>query len=100
MVLGQSYYVYILANKRRTVLYTGKSSDLTRRMIEHKRKLSPQSFTARYNVDRLVYFESFEFSDDASSREKQIKAGSRRKKIELIESVNPKWEDLSKDWDV
>ncbi len=95
MELGAIFYVYILTNKRRTVLYTGKTHDLSRRMIEHKQKLSRKSFTARYNVDQLVYFEEFGDEEESRLREKQIKSGSRQKKIELINSMNPNWKDLS-----
>ena len=100
MTLDQAYYVYIMANKRRTTLYTGKSSDLQIRVIEHKKKLSPKSFTARYNIDRLVYYEGFSTDEEARQREHQIKAGSRIKKIELIEQMNPDWDDLSNGWDL
>ena len=94
MELDSQYYVYIMTNKRKTVLYTGKTHDLSRRVLEHKRKLSPTSFTARYNIDRLVYFETFADHEDAKLRELQIKAGSRQKKLDLINSLNPEWEDL------
>ena len=87
------YYVYILSNKRNTVLYTGVSNNLIRRLWEHKNSTG-SSFTKRYNVDKLVYFENFSSIDDAIAREKQIKAGSRKKKIILIESMNPQWKDL------
>ncbi|GAB5410830.1 MAG: GIY-YIG nuclease family protein [Balneolaceae bacterium] len=96
MEIGTTYYVYILTNKRRTVLYTGKTHDLSRRMTEHKQKLLPKSFTARYNIDRLVYFEIYGDTEEAKQREQQIKAGSRQKKIDLINSMNPEWKDLSK----
>lgn len=99
MELDQTYYMYLMANKHRTVIYTGKTSDLHRRIKEHKMKLSPKSFTARYNIDRLVYFEGFETNEEAKQREHQIKAGSRQKKIDLIEKENPEWKDLSAGWD-
>ena len=67
-------------------------------MIEHKTKVHPRSFTARYDVDKLGYFEEIQSIDDAIDREKQIKAGSRSKKIRLIMSMNPEWEDLSDDF--
>ncbi len=88
-------YVYIMTNKNNTVLYTGVTSDLKERVIQHKQKLHSQSFTARYNICKLVYFEEFEYINEAINREKQIKGGSRRKKIELINKINPEWEDLS-----
>ncbi len=95
MEIGPTYYVYILSNKRRTVLYTGRTHDLSKRMIEHKQKLVPKSFTARYNIDRLIYFEKYGDEEEAKQREYQIKAGSRQKKIDLIRSINPDWKDLS-----
>ena len=89
------YYVYILTNQNNTVLYTGVTNNLERRVYEHKNKLL-KGFTCRYNVDKLVYFETTESIESAIAREKQIKAGSRQKKIALIEKNNPTWQDLSK----
>jgi len=89
----KSYYVYIITNKNNTVLYTGITNSLKRRIWEHKTKLI-DGFTKRYNVEKLVYYEAFNNPQDAIKREKQIKAGSRKKKIELINSLNNKWEDL------
>ena len=89
-----NYYIYILTNDLNTVLYTGVTNDLFRRISEHKNKLNPKSFSAKYNLNKLVYFESFFNVNDAIAREKQIKAGSRRKKILLVESLNPEWKDL------
>jgi putative endonuclease len=86
-------HVYILTNQYHTVLYTGVTSDLYNRILEHKYKVYP-GFTAKYNVHKLVYFESFEDINEAIAREKQIKAGSRQKKLNLINSMNPDWEDL------
>ncbi len=86
-------YVYILTNKRNTVLYTGVTANLARRIEQHRQK-AIDGFTRRYNLDKLVYVEGFDSIIDAIAREKQIKAGSRRKKIELIESVNSVWEDM------
>ncbi|MDN5872753.1 MAG: GIY-YIG nuclease family protein [Sinobacteraceae bacterium] len=91
------YYVYILTNSTNRVLYTGVTNNLERRIAEHKQKRVP-GFTQRYNVDRLVFYETGMDVYAALSREKQIKAGSRQKKIELIESVNQQWRDLSDDW--
>jgi len=88
-------YVYILTNKNNTVLYTGVTNDLKRRLEEHIQKINPNSFTSRYNLYKLVYYESFFLIGDAITREKQIKAGSRSKKVALINSVNPTWNDLS-----
>jgi putative endonuclease len=78
-------------------LYTGVTNDLTKRVFEHKNKLLP-GFTAKYNITRLVYFEETNNVQAALAREKQIKGWLRKKKIALISSVNPQWEDLSADW--
>ena len=86
-------YVYLLANKHNNVLYTGVTSDLMRRVYEHKNKLV-RGFTQKYNVDRLVYYEACENIVVAIEREKQIKAWSRKKKDELINTLNPEWYDL------
>ena len=88
------YYVYIMTNKLNSVLYIGVTNDLTRRVYEHKSKVEPNSFTAKYNVDKLVYFESTNSIESAIAREKQLKGGSRKKKIDLINSANPDWNDL------
>ncbi len=90
--------VYILTNDRRTVLYTGVTADLQTRVVEHKARRDPRSFTARYNAVRLVYYELTSNIAAAIAREKQIKAGSRSKKVALIESINPDWSDLSAEW--
>jgi len=87
------YCVYIMANKAGTVLYTGVTNDLARWVFEHKGKFVP-SFTSRYNITRLVYFEVFDDPESAILREKQIKAGSRAKKLALISGMNPHWNDL------
>ncbi|MBQ4078268.1 GIY-YIG nuclease family protein [bacterium] len=89
-------FVYILFNKSDGVLYTGVTSDLVKRVFEHKSKVI-KGFTQKYNVDKLGYYEVFEDIEQAILREKQIKAGSRKKKIELIESINPEWRDLYED---
>jgi putative endonuclease len=89
----KNYCVYILTNKNNTVLYVGVTNNLTRRIWEHKSKLI-EGFTKKYNVDKLVYFESFDNPDDAIKREKQLKAGSRKKKVELISKLNPEWKEL------
>jgi putative endonuclease len=86
--------IYILASKTHSTLYVGVTSDLYTRLIEHRSKHHPTSFTAKYNVSKLVYFEKFHSIVEAISREKQIKGGSRQKKIDLVNSTNPKWEDL------
>ena len=98
MIEYRTYQVYILTNKNHTVLYTGVTSNLRRRVEEHKTKLHPRSFTARYNVDELVYYEQFFDIGEAIVREKQIKAGSRKKKLELIDAFNPEWQDLFVDF--
>jgi len=86
--------VYIITNNHHTTLYVGVTSDLPGRVTKHKCKFYPNSFSARYNVHKLVYFERFSSIVEAIDREKQIKAGSRQKKIDLINSINPRWEDL------
>lgn len=82
-----------MTNKMNTVLYTGVTNHIQRRVYEHKRKLI-KGFTKRYNVTKLVYYEVFEDPYNAIAREKQIKGGPRQKKINLISSVNPHWKDL------
>ncbi len=91
------YYVYILTNKRNGTLYTGVTRSLLRRVWEHKNKIR-KGFSNKYDLHRLVYLESFYDIHNAITREKQIKAGSRKKKITLIEEANPNWNDLSADW--
>jgi putative endonuclease len=86
--------LYIMANERNTTLYVGVTSDLFSRIVEHRTKHYPQSFTARYNLTKLVYYESFHSIEEAIAREKQIKGGSRKKKEKLIQSINPDWKDL------
>lgn len=90
------YYVYILANASKT-LYTGMTNDLERRIFEHKHKIIP-GFAKRYNLARLVYFEDTTDVKQAIAREKEIKGWVRKKKIALIESTNPIWDDLSCNW--
>jgi putative endonuclease len=87
-------FIYITTNKNNTVLYTGVTSDLFKRINEHKAGYHPNSFTKRYNVTKLVYFEAFPRIEEAIAREKQIKSGPRQKKIALIENMNPEWIDL------
>lgn len=86
-------YVYLLANKTNTVIYTGVTSDLQKRVYEHREKVV-EGFTKKYNVNKLVYYEIFDNIEEAILREKQIKAGSRNKKIELIKNANPGFRDL------
>ena len=89
-------YVYILANDTNVCLYTGVTNDLERRLYEHKHELDPKSFTAKYHVHKLVFYEETPDPYAAVSREKQIKSWSRKRKNQLIESMNPSWDDLSK----
>ncbi|MBI4548912.1 MAG: GIY-YIG nuclease family protein [Ignavibacteriae bacterium] len=91
--MNKYFYVYIMTNKWNTVLYTGVTNDVRRRVYEHKEKMI-DGFTKRYNINKLVYYEVFEEPYHAIAREKQIKAGSRKKKIKLIEGMNPQWKDL------
>jgi len=91
------YYVYILSNKKNGTLYVGMTNDLERRMFEHKHKLI-EGFTKKYNLNRLIYFEQFQYVNDAIKREKQLKNWNRQWKIDLIEKDNQDWKDLSFDW--
>jgi putative endonuclease len=86
-------YVYILTNSSDEVLYTGVTSNLTKRVYEHKEKMV-EGFTKKYNIDKLVYYEVLDNIESAIEREKQIKAGSRKKKIDLIKAMNPAYKDL------
>ena len=92
----KQYYVYIMTNKSNT-LYTGVTNDLIRRVYEHKNHLV-KGFTDKYNITKLVYYEATNDVRSAIEREKQIKGWLRIKKINLIESMNPEWKDLSEDW--
>ena len=83
-----------MTNEYNTTLYVGVTADLPGRVMEHKEKVYPNSFTARYNLTKLVYYEAFHSIEEAIAREKQMKAGSRRKKEELIKALNPTWKDL------
>ena len=86
--------VYILVNKHHTVFYTGVTADLFTRVAEHREKLYPYSFTAKYQIYKLVYFERFYLIEEAIAREKQVKKYSRLKKVELVNKLNPMWNDL------
>ena len=88
------YYVYILSNSNKNVIYTGVTNDLVRRVYEHKQHLDKTSFTSRYNVENLVYYELTTDIDSAITREKQIKGWNRKRKEKLIEAKNPNWDDL------
>lgn len=95
--MGRQYYVYIVTNKSHEVLYTGVTNDLARRVWEHKHG-ETEGFTKRYNAGRLVFYEVYDDPEAAITREKQIKKGPRRRKVALIEGMNPGWRDLSEDW--
>ena len=84
----------MMTNKNNTVLYTGVTSDLYKRCIEHNKCIYPDSFTSKYRLFKLVYYEGFHRIEEAISREKQIKGGSRKNKEQLINKMNPKWKDL------
>ena len=88
------YYVYILSNRTNTTIYTGVTRDLVRRIYEHKHELDPDSFTAKYHVHKLVYYEATNDVESAITREKQIKSWNRKRKNALIAEANPQWEDL------
>jgi len=91
--MKKEYYIYLLTNKGLNVVYTGVTSNLIRRVYEHKNKMV-DGFTKKYNVDRLIYFETYSEITDAIQREKQIKGWIRKKKDELINQMNPEWRDL------
>jgi putative endonuclease len=91
--MEKNYYIYIMTNKLNSVLYTGITKDLKKRCYEHKNKLV-EGFTKNYNISKLIYYEIFKDVEHAIMREKQIKGGSRVKKIELVNKMNPKWRDL------
>jgi putative endonuclease len=90
-------WMYILTNKHNKVLYTGSTNNLPTRCWEHKTKQDPKCFTARYNVDKLVYYEEFPEHEEAKAREKVVKRKTRAYKIQLINSKNPEWRDLYDD---
>jgi len=91
--VNKQYYVYIMTNKSNNVIYTGVTNDLKKRIYEHKNKLA-EGFTKKYNVIKLVYYEVLEDIESAISREKQIKGGSRKNKVQLVNSMNKEWLDL------
>ena len=93
------YYVYIMTNKNKTVLYTGITNDLQRRVYEHRNNVNAKSFTSKYKAYLLVYYETTTDVKSAIAREKQIKNLLRKKKEELINQMNPKWTDLSFEWE-
>lgn len=96
-VTGRNYWVYILASKKNGTLYVGGTNSLERRVWQHRHRES-DCFTQRDGVEHLVYFENFRDVSNAIAREKQLKGGSRKKKIALIEKENPGWRDLSEGW--
>ena len=89
-----SFYIYMMTNQSDDVLYTGVTNDLIRRVYEHKNHVDPKSFTCRYNVEKLVYYEVYSEADPAISREKQIKGWNRKRKNKCITEQNPEWRDL------
>ncbi|BFP40701.1 GIY-YIG nuclease family protein [Flavobacteriaceae bacterium GF1] len=91
-------YCYILTNKNKTVLYVGATNNLERRVSEHKNGKYKNAFTKKYNCTLLVYFEEFDTIKDSFKRERQWKAGNRKRKEKLINSINPEWNDLSESW--
>ena len=91
--MRKDYYVYMMTNQFNTVIYTGVTNDLLRRVFEHKNDLV-RGFTERYRAHKLVYYEHFDNAYNAVSREKLIKGGSRKKKVSLIEAANPSWQEL------
>ncbi len=92
------WYVYIMANKSNRVIYIGCTDDLEARILEHKNKVFKKSFTAKYNCNRLVYFEEFENGSEASKRERQMKKWKRDWKDNLMNDMNPSWMDISLNW--
>ena len=96
MRMDKQYYVYIITNKSGT-LYVGLTNNIRRRIHQHKSKLV-DGFTMKYNIDRLLYYETFSDVNSAIAREKMIKGWLRKKKVELINTINPNWIDLSEDW--
>ena len=92
-----TYFVYILTNKTKNVLYTGVTNDLQRRLYEHKNELV-DGFTKKYHTHKLIYYDTTPDAESAIIREKQIKGWKREKKIALINEMNPSWKDLSEDW--
>ncbi len=96
--MNKQYYVYIMTNRLNTVLYTGVTNDLLRRVYEHKEKLA-DGFTKKYKISKLVYYEVVEDIESAIKREKQIKGSLRQKKVQLIEGINKEWHDLYEAWE-
>jgi len=91
------YYIYILANNTNVAIYIGITNNLVRRVWEHKNNAHPNGFTARYNIHKLVYYEVFDDSYNAITREKQLKSWNRKRKNMLVTEFNPQWRDLYED---
>ncbi|MFA5359500.1 MAG: GIY-YIG nuclease family protein [Patescibacteria group bacterium] len=98
MIKEKNYFVYINTNKTHNIFYTGVNNNILNRNNQHKNQNDKISFTAKYNVNKLVFYETFNNIYDAISREKKIKGGSRKKKIALVNKLNPIWKDLTLDW--
>ena len=96
--MNDTVFVYILANDTNVCLYTGVTNDLERRLYEHRNELDPNSFSAKYHIHKLVYYEETDDPYAAITREKQIKGWNRKRKNKLIETKNPHWKDLSEQW--
>lgn len=96
--MGKEFFVYILTNKNNSVLYIGVTSDIKQRIQKHKTNFYPNAFSKRYKLNKLVYLVFHPSSMDAINREKQLKAGNRQKKINVINTLNPEWKDLSEFW--
>ncbi|MDD7885882.1 GIY-YIG nuclease family protein [Flavivirga sp. 57AJ16] len=94
------WYVYIMTNKPNGVIYIGVTDNIEERVKEHKLKIHPKSFTARYNCNKLMYFEEYKDGTEAEIRERQFKKWKRQWKINLIEEMNPSWSDLSANWNL
>lgn len=95
----KEYYTYIMMNRWNTVSYVGISGDLSFRVWQHKEKVN-EGFTKKYNINKLVYYETYDNPDDAIVREKQLKRWNRKKKVDLIKKENPEFKDLSDGWEV
>ncbi|GHB04488.1 excinuclease ABC subunit C [Algimonas arctica] len=92
-------YLYIMANHKTGTLYVGSTTDIQSRVFEHKSKANPNSFTAKYDCDRLVYLEHYDDIGEARARERAVKRYKRQWKIEMIEAKNPEWQDIPLQWD-
>jgi putative endonuclease len=97
MAYQYAFYVYILSSRSRN-LYTGFTTNIEVRVVQHREKMNQKAHTARYNIHRLVYFERYQYVNRAIARESEIKSWTRAKKVALIEKVNPTWEDLAANW--